>query len=124
MEYFEEVKNNSLDIERLKSLLTFANLPRLCTFISVTSDQTDTGEIFCDWGNQTLKRQEVKKGVRFSSITCPDALAWTVTLENDGDTILVHCVTNKKHHEEEYNDSILEFMSDWSTGLSKVLHEA
>jgi hypothetical protein len=123
MEYFEEVKNSGLDVNRLKSLLTINNLHKLCAFISVTDDQKTTGTIYCDWGQQTLSREEVKNGVRFSSLTCPDALSWTVTLEDSGNTILVHCATNKKQHDEEYIDSILEFMRNWSTGLSKALHE-
>jgi len=123
MEYFEEVKNNDLDVDRLKALLTIENLPALCTFITVTEDNKTTGTIFCDWGQQTLAREEIKKGVRFSSLTCPDALAWTVTLEDSDNTVLVHCATNKKLHAEEYNDSILEFMRDWSTGLNRAMNE-
>jgi hypothetical protein len=123
MEFFEEVKNNGVDINRLKALLTIKNLPELCAFISVTDDQKTTGTIYCDWGHQTLSRDEVKSGVRFSSLTCPDALSWTITLEDSGNTVLVHCATNKKQHDEEFVDSILEFMRDWSAGLSKALHE-
>jgi hypothetical protein len=122
MEYFEEVKNNGLDVNRLKSLLTIENLPELCAFISVTDDRKNTGTIYCDWGQQTLSRDEIKNGVRFSSVTCPDALAWTVTLEDTENIVLVHCSTNKKQHEEEYNESILEFMRDWSTGLNNALY--
>jgi hypothetical protein len=122
MEFFEEVKNNGVDVNRLKALLTIENLPKLCAFISVTDNQTTIGTIYCDWGQQTLSREEVKNGVRFSSLTCPDALTWSVTLQDNGKTVLIHCATNKKQHDEEYIDSILEFMGDWSTGLSKAFH--
>jgi len=123
MEFFEEVKNNGVDAERLKALLTIENLPGLCAFISVTDDRKITGTIYCDWGPQTLSRDEMKNGVRFSSLTCPHALTWSITLDDSGDKVLVHCATNKKQHDEEFIDSILEFMRDWSTGLDRALHE-
>ena len=124
MEFFEEVNNNGVDITRLKALLTIENLHKLCPFITVTEDKKTTGTIYCDWGQQTLSREEIKNGVRFSSLTCPDALAWTITLEDNDNTVLIHCATNKKQHDEEYIESILDFMRDWSAGLGKAFRDS
>ena len=124
MEFFSETKNPALDIDTLRSLLSISRLPDLCQSItSVLSDDTDTGAIYCLWGEFIVNREQIKDGIRFSLPHCPNALCWTITgntdSENVGD-ITVHCTINTKTHDEDFIDSIKQFVDDWSTGLSGV----
>ena len=122
MEFFQEVPNTDLDIIALKNLLIINNLTGLCASISsVTSSNETEADIYCLWGAFSLKREEIKCGVRFSLLNCPHALAWTITFNNENQNIVIHCTTDKKQEDQDFVDSIHEFVTDWSTGIRNAL---
>lgn len=124
MEFFEQVENPRLDKERLKQLLSIARLPELCVSIdSVISDEGETGVIYCLWGEFVINREVLEYGVRFSLPKCPNALAWSITTDEENNHITIHCTINRKEQEQDLIDSILEFVGDWSKGIRAALDE-
>jgi len=118
MEFYKEVAIKN-DVPSLQKNLSIANLNQLCGSIDkVIEDNINSGIIYCLWGQFSINRESIKKGIRFSLPDCPNALAWSITHEDEfGGQVLIHCTINKLHQEMEFIDSIHEFLSDWQTGL-------
>ncbi|MBT8439049.1 MAG: hypothetical protein KJO91_04920 [Gammaproteobacteria bacterium] len=122
MEFFNQVHNPGLDIAHLKKILTINNLADLCASISVITPVNEIkGEIYCIWGAFYVKREELRYGVRFSLLNCPHALAWTVTFDEAGQNIIIHCTIDKIETDADFVESIHEFVSDWSNGIANAL---
>ncbi len=120
MEFFAQTIKTDMDSNTLKNQLLIKNLPALCASIDkVLSDHQSQGVIYCLWGEFEINREELKQGVRFSMPHCPNALAWTITVENDH--LQVHCTINKPTHDEDFISSIKEFVNDWKEGLNRLI---
>jgi hypothetical protein len=119
LEFYAEIKNPGLDVNRLQQRLTIAHLPQLSKSInSVITDEKDNGVIYCVWGEFAINREELRYGVRFTLPHCPNALACSITVDDtDNDVIVIHCSINKKQHDKDFIDSIQQFVSDWAEGL-------
>jgi len=119
LEFFAEVKNPGLDVNRLKQSLTISRLPLLSKSIdSVIVDEKNKGLIYCVWGEFEINREELSYGVRFTLPHCPNALACTITIDDENETaIIIHCSINKKQHDDDFIESIHQFVSDWAKGL-------
>ena len=120
MELFEEIEKNRLDVNSLKELLTIERLPELCHSINtVISDKKDKGVIYCVWGEHEVNREILKHGVRFSMPMCPNALAWSITSKekDGGNKTVIHCTTDTSKNDDDFMESIQEFVSDWRTGI-------
>ena len=114
MEFFAEIKNQNIDSDNLKETLSIARLPELCDSIDkVLQDNKSDGKIYCLWGEFDINREELDHGIRFSLPHCPNALAWTITCDEDSDGILIHCTIAKKQHDEDFIESIEQFVADW-----------
>lgn len=125
MEFFKQVHNPGLDIAHLKNILTINNLAELCASISVITPVNEIeGEIYCIWGAFYVKREELRCGARFSLLNCPHALAWTVTFDETGQNIIIHCTIDKIETDPDFVESIHEFVSDWSDGITTALQRA
>ncbi len=120
MEFFEEIVNTRLDENNLKQLLTIEQLPELCHSINtIISDNKDNGVIYCIWGEHEINREILKHGIRFSLPRYPNALTWSITSkqQTDGKNIIIHCTIDTKEHDEDFIESIQEFVRDWQTGI-------
>jgi hypothetical protein len=72
MEFFEEIEKHGVDVGALKDSLQIASLPDQCRSIdSVISDNHDTGEIYCVWGQFDISRQVIKKWCAFRIARLP-----------------------------------------------------
>lgn len=104
----------------LQRRLTIGELPHWCASIDkVLSDAKSSGEIYCVWGAFHARREEVRHGVRFSLPDCPNALQWTVTtghLPEPRHTV-VHLTINRAEQDQDFIDSIRQFVDDWKAGL-------
>lgn len=119
MEFYKEVAAH-WEIEELQKTLSIENLSRLCPSIDkVIEAKGNQGEIYCLWGQFRINREPIKKGIRFSLPYCPNALAWSITREEEEQQLLIHCTINKSSHEMEFIDSIHEFINDWQEGLER-----
>lgn len=124
MEFFREVHRTGLDVAHLKRLLTIGNLTRLCASIStITPKNENEGDMYCIWGAFNVRREEIRQGVRYALINCPHALAWTITLDEARQKVIIHCTIDKAEQDPEFIDSIHAFVSDWSNGMTQALQE-
>ncbi|MBT9590968.1 MAG: hypothetical protein IV089_08680 [Thiobacillus sp.] len=104
----------------LQRRLTINELPHWCGSIEkVLSDAKSSGEIYCVWGTFLTHREDLRQGVRFSLPECPNGLQWTVTTGQPPDPLqtVIHLTINRAEHEQDFIDSIRQFMSDWKAGL-------
>ena len=122
MEFFRDLSNVNVESADLKTLVTIKNLPELCDSIdTVIHDNGNDGAIYCLWGEFKVNREELKHGIRFSMPGCPNALAWTVTADQDENSVVIHCTINKRSHDPDFIESIEFFADDWAEGLNKAL---
>jgi len=63
-----------------------------------------------------VRRDRINGGVRFSSVDCPNALAWTVTtgLPQHPGQLVIHCTINRRGHEPDFIDAIELFLDAWA----------
>ena len=122
MEFFRKIPSPNQKLAALQNLLTIANLPTLTPSIStVLADNGDRGEIYSVWGQFNINREVIKCGVRFTLVNCPHAFAWTVTINEKNNTVIVHCTMDKNEHEEDFIESIHQFMDEWRDSLREAL---
>ena len=116
MEFFRQLSLEG-DAAQLQDRLTLSRLPQLCASIDALQEQQDEnrGTIYCLWGSFRIHRELIRNGVRFTLPDCPNALAWTITTETG--QLILHCTINQQNHEEEFIDSIHQFLQDWEAGL-------
>ncbi len=118
MEFFQEVPYPGLGIARLKQSLTIENLPDLCASISTAAPRTESeGDLYCLWGAFNVRRDEIRNGVRYALVDCPHALAWTVTLDEARENVVIHCTIDKTRPDPEFAESIDGFVADWANGV-------
>lgn len=123
MEFFREVLRPGLGIARLKRLLTIESLPSLCASISTATPRTESdGDLYCLWGTFDVRRDEIRNGVRYALLDCPHALAWTITLDEDREHVIIHCTIDKTNPDPEFAESIHAFVADWAAGVRDVLN--
>jgi hypothetical protein len=104
----------------LQRRLTIGELPRWCASIEkVLSDAKTRGEIYCVWGTFDVNREDLRSGVRFSLPGCPYAFQWTVTtgLQPNPQHAVIHLTINGTGHDQDFIDSIRQFVDDWKAGL-------
>jgi len=122
MEFFEEIERQGVDVDALKNLLQISSLPNHCRSIdSVISDDHNAGEIYCVWGQFNISREIIRNGVRFALSDCPHAFAWTITYHEDRNMLVVHCTIDDREEDEEFVETIKEFVADWGFGLDHAL---
>ena len=120
MEFYRNIKT-TIAAAKLQSAMIIVDLPKYCASIyEVMHDDGDHGEVNCIWGVFIVHRELIKDGVRFTLPYCPNALAWTLTSEKDSAEILFHLTINRDEHEEEFLESIEQFVDDWATGLARL----
>jgi len=119
MEFFDTTLIPTSVVE-LQRRLTISELPRWCASIEkVLSDAKTSGEIFCVWGTFHVQREDLCNGVRFTFPGCPNAFQWTVTTgqaPNPQHTV-IHLTINRSEHDQDFIDSIQQFVADWKRGL-------
>ncbi|MEE9355557.1 MAG: hypothetical protein V3U75_08205 [Methylococcaceae bacterium] len=122
MEFYQEVHSENIAVSSLQELLTVNSLETYCDSITeVSSINGDVGDIYCIWGAFTVQRVELKHGVRFSLLSCPHALAWSITLNTENNMLIIHCTIDKKESDQDFSESIEGFVNDWHNGLSSKL---
>lgn len=119
MEFFRK-----LDLEfsaaELTERLTIDTLPQHCDAIDkVLESHGDEGEIYCLWGQFRVRREAIKGGIRFTLPTCPNALQWTLTQQDDTPGVVIHLTINRSEHDFDFIDSIHMFLDAWVEGLQR-----
>ena len=97
MEYFRIIKLKTTE-QNLQRQLTLSNLDKISTeIINLDEPGEEIVNIGGIWGEFTLSRSEIKGGIRFSLLECPNSLCWTITTgyPPDPDSIVIHLTINR-----------------------------
>lgn len=117
MEFFAEAATLRT-ADEIQSEITGPRLAEFCDSIDEVmrwDTTTDTGEMYCLWGQFRVNRELLKRGVRFTLPDCPNALAWTVTAEPTA--TVVHCTVNQAVDDPDFLESLETFVADWRAGV-------
>ena len=122
MEFFRTI-NSSTDEQTIKNTFGFKHLESMSSQLFLLEPLSDSlSKIGSLWGEFTLTRQEIKGGLRFSLLECPNALAWTITTgyEPAPNSVIVHLTINRTEKDEEFLEEIEDFLDDHSSLLKDV----
>jgi len=122
MEFFRTI-NSSTDEQTIKNTFGFKHLESMSSQLFLLELLSDSlSKIGSLWGEFTLTRQEIKGGLRFSLLECPNALAWTITTgyEPAPNSVIVHLTINRTEKDEEFLEEIEDFLDDHSSLLKDV----
>lgn len=99
--------------------ITIAKMDRFCETITLLQENGEVGEIGTVWGEFNVQRQKIRGGVRFALLNCPNALAWTITTGYPPvpEAVVIHGTINRITHDEDFIESIDEFLDHWRVGL-------
>ncbi len=120
MEFFRTI-NAKTDENSIKTILDLHHLELMSSQLfllePLSDDLVAIGSL---WGEFTLTRQEIKGGLRFSLLECPNALTWTITTgyEPAPESIIVHLTINRTEKDQEFLEEIKDFLDD-HTGFLK-----
>lgn len=120
MEFFRTI-NAKTDENMIKTILDLHHLELMSSQLfllePLSDDLVGIGSL---WGEFTLTRQEIKGGLRFSLLECPNALTWTITTgyEPAPESIIVHLTINRTEKDQEFLEEIKDFLDD-HTGFLK-----
>lgn len=123
MEYFRIVKIKTTE-QNIQSQLILDNLDKFSTEIfNLDNPNEREANIGGLWGEFTLNRCEIKGGVRFSLLECPNALCWTITTgyPPDPESIIIHLTINRLEKKEEFIEEITEFLDDLTDNLKQFI---
>lgn len=116
MEFFRTV-NIDIDEQTIKNTLDFENLELMSSQLFLLESLGNSiAKIGSLWGEFTLTRQEIKGGVRFSLLECPNALTWTISTgyEPAPNSVIVHLTINRTEKDREFLEEIEDFLKDHS----------
>ena len=125
MEFFRIIKVKTQD-KTIQDELTIKNLELIISDIFVIGDQNKTeANVGGVWGEFTLTRTNIRGGLRFALVECPNALTWTITtgILPDPDVIVIHLTINRQKQKESFIEEIEEFLDDQSIYLQKYFKE-
>ena len=116
MEFFRTI-DISTDEQKIKNTLVFEGLELMSSELILLEALNDSkAKIGSLWGEFTLARQDIKGGLRFSLLECPNALTWTITTgyEPAPEAIIIHLTINRIEKDQEFLEEINEFLDDQS----------
>jgi len=119
MEFFRTITVKT-DEKTIQDRLTINSLDLISEDIFVIGTQNKLqAEIGGVWGEFTLTRSEIRGGVRFALVECPNALTWTITtgFKPNPDVIVLHLTINRQTHGADFITEIKAFLD----GQSKLL---
>ena len=118
MEFFA-IARTKMDEQTIHERVTVARMGEYCDTIVTLDGDDDAGTIGTVWGEFPVERQVIRGGVRFALTTCPNALAWTITsgFPPAPDDVVIHGTINRTEHDEDFIESIVEFLETWRLGL-------
>ncbi len=75
------------------------------------------------WGEFTISYHNIKGGVSFTLLDCPNALSWTITTgyPPERNKIILHATINRTQKPEEFIEEIEDFLTEWETGIKAQL---
>ncbi len=118
MEFFKIV-NIETSESVIKERIQNSYLSDIYPDIVILDGAEEVVQIGCIWGEFTIRRDEIKGGIRYSMLDCPNALAWTITTGYPParNKIVIHLTINRQRKQQQFIDEITEFLDGWEEGL-------
>ena len=104
MEFFRKITLKTTE-EQIQNSLTLSNLSEISNEIFNLNDPNDqVANIGGIWGEFTLIRSEIRGGIRFALLECPNALCWTITagFPPDTESVIIHLTINQQKRNQPY----------------------
>jgi hypothetical protein len=72
------------------------------------------------WGEFEISYSKINGGVRFALVSCPNALAWTITtgFPPARNKIVLHCTINRTQKPDAFVEEIKDFLDEWEIGIA------
>lgn len=72
------------------------------------------------WGEFEISYSKINGGVRFALVSCPNALAWTITtgFPPARNKIVLHCTINRTQKPDVFVEEIKDFLDEWEIGIA------
>lgn len=72
------------------------------------------------WGDFNISYDQINGGVRFTLLSCPNAVAWTITTgyPPHRNQIVLHSTANRTQKPLEFMEEYQEFLDEWEAGLN------
>ena len=115
MEFFRTI-NSKTDENGIQNTLGIEHLELMSSQLFLLEPKSDyLAEIGSLWGEFTLTRQEIKGGLRFSLLECPNALTWTITTgyEPAPESMVVHLTINRTEKDDGFLEEIKEILKTY-----------
>lgn len=118
MEFFKIINIQTSEI-KLHKLISFENFNALNENLFILDYENNSVNIGGIWGEFTLSRNQIKGGVRFALIECPNALTWTITTgyAPEKEKVTLHLTINRQEIDQNFMEELNEFLDDWEQGL-------
>ena len=123
MEYFRIIKMKTTE-DHIQKSLELNNLDEISTEIfNLDVQGQEVSNIGGIWGEFTLSRSEIRGGIRFALLECPNALCWTITtgFPPEPESIVIHLTINRQQTNQEFIEEIEEFLADHCVRLEDFL---
>ena len=71
------------------------------------------------WGEFLINHNNIKGGVRFTLLDCPNAVSWTITtgFPPEPNKIIMHCTINRTQKSIKFVKEIYEFLDEWEAKI-------
>ncbi len=119
MEFFRVI-NKQVTEANLQKNITPETLEKFTeTMFKITNNSPNfTGATL--WGEFEISYSKINGGVRFALVSCPNALAWTITtgFPPERNKIVLHCTINRTQKPAEFVKEITDFLNEWETGIT------
>lgn len=117
MEFFRAV-NIHTNETKIQQRINTGSIEKINPDI-VLLNENEVFRIGCIWGEFTIRRDEIKGGLRFSMLDCPNALSWTITTgyPPEREKGIIHLTINRQQKDQEFIDEINEFVDSWEKGI-------
>lgn len=125
MEFFRIIKVKTTE-QLIQKHIQLSNLGKISNeLFAIDNPEGDKLKIGGIWGEFSLSKSQIKGGVRFALIECPNALCWTITTgyPPDRDSIVIHLTINRQRKQPEFIDEIHDFLDDHCFRLEKLFSE-
>ena len=118
MEFFKII-NKQVSEAIIQSKITPETLENFTESTFLLNDLKPNFEGATLWGEFEISYDQIKGGVRFTLLDCPNALSWTITTgyPPHRDKIILHATINRTQKPDEFLAELQEFLSEWENGL-------
>lgn len=123
MEFFRKITLKTTE-QQIQKSLTLNNLSEISAEIfNLNEPNVQVANIGGIWGEFTLIRSEIRGGIRFALLECPNALCWTITagFPPDTESVIIHLTINQQKRNQDFVEEIEAFLEDMSQCLIRFL---